>query len=142
LVVLLRVLLALQAIPLVGVGVIIIWFNLAIAALATGDRSQFQGALGFAIVLVSGCLLLGAGTFALTFVKRSWSFAILVAVEILVLLVFGLINALAALPSAGGGHEDSMVWIVRGVGLALAVLPGAICVLLLMPARVHDHFKL
>jgi hypothetical protein len=64
-----------------------------------------------------------------------------VAVEILVLLAFGVGNVLGALPSPAGNH-DSMVWLIRAVGLALAALPGSICFLLLMPARVHERFQL
>ena len=114
----LRVLIALQAIPLLA---------LMIGGGWTG------------VAFLAPFLVLGAGLLWLTFVRRRWSFVVLAGSEVVALLVT-LLSALIGLIGATMSQGASGLWEVLFIA-ALCGLAMVITMVLLWSAEVHDAFN-
>jgi hypothetical protein len=118
-VVALRVLIGLQAIPLV-------------ALMAGGGWTG--------VAFLAPFLVLCAVLVWLTFVRRRWSFALLAAIEVVALLVT-LLSALVGLIGATMSQGASGLWEVVFIA-ALCALAVLVTMVLLWSAEVHDAFNL
>ena len=138
---LLRTLLTLQAVPLLVVVAFATYFDVAFALLAAGDSrdpGQFYSALETGLGLMCASLAAVMLVFRLTYVHRLWSLVALVLLEV---GIFGVATLMVTVGGAGWfASTDPATWLLGLAVYSEAVMAGAATFVMLLAARVHEHF--